>query len=243
MELIGICRRRQQDELIWDQGTPGATTGPRYSLPSAVPFDPMPPPTVYHATGVNLSGSDLEIAGLPVDGYTPLAPYTVETSSIDITDTMSVVGHVAIHVTGDMTLSSGASLLVGQLPSVDPADPPPIPSSLAIYLDGDLEGKTAGGINNLTGIPVNFILYGTGTTPLPQRWVIKNSLNFYGVYDAPNAIIIVHNEGDIFGSVSGKSFDLRNSGMMHYDVQLSELIGTDVGFGIDRWWEEVGPPS
>jgi hypothetical protein len=139
-----------------------------------------------------------------------------------------------------MTFANAAYLYVGD-PAVPPGDPAFVPSSLKIYLDGNLEGKTAGGINNLSQIPADFILYGTGSGGLPQKWVIKNSLNFYGVYYAPNADIIMHNEADIFGSISGYKFEMKKAGKMHYDVQLSDLFGTDMGFAIDRWWEETLP--
>lgn len=221
--------------VIDDRPEGGNTTGMRYSLPSPFIFDEIKKPESYHATGVNLSGSDLSITALPEDGFTELNPYIIETNLINISDVLNVVGHVEIHVIDTMIFGSGAELFIGELPSEDPTAPPPVPSSLIIYLDGDLEGRNAGGINNLTLIPANFILYGTGTGD--QKWVIKNSREFYGVYYAPNAEIVIHNEADIFGSVSGQSFQMMNSGTLHYDVQLSDLIGADVGFGIDRWWE------
>ncbi len=52
------------------------------------------------------------------------------------------------------------------------------------------------------------------------------------------AEIIFKAKSDLFGSVSGRSFDLRATGNMHYDTRLSELVGFDTGFVIDRWWEE-----
>jgi hypothetical protein len=36
---------------------------------------------------------------------------------------------------------------------------------------------------------------------------------------------------------------MKNSGMMHYDVKLSDLADTETGFGIDHWWEEALPLS
>jgi hypothetical protein len=79
-------------------------------------------------------------------------------------------------------------------------------------------------------------LLGTG---LPyQDWDIKNSRNFYGIYYGENADIIIRADADVFGSVSGHSFDMRNTGNLHYDVRLSDLLAYDTGFAIQRWWEE-----
>lgn len=237
--LVGVGGN--PDELIWDP-EPLEKTGNRYSLPSPVEFKQKIPPAIYDDT-VDLVGSDLKIIA-PV-GATKLNPYIVVAPTANISNLMTVVGHVVLHVKGDMRFGSSAYLYVGEPPPEVPEDPPvpPVPSSLIIYLDGDLDGGNAGGINNLSKIPDDFRLYGTASGGQIQKWVIKNSLNFYGVYYAPNADIIMHNEGDIFGSIAGYRFETKNSGMMHYDVRLSDLSGTETGFGIDRWWEETLPLS
>ncbi|MHC4344937.1 MAG: DUF7305 domain-containing protein, partial [Planctomycetota bacterium] len=219
------------------RGEDHATTGLQYPLSSPFDFEHITAPTIYDAAPLNLVGSALAITA-PL-GYTIDNPYTVVSSRIDIgqAGTLTVVGHVALHVTGDITFGQGAEMYVG-----DPlllGDPNWIPSSLTIYLDGNLYGHQAGGINNLSEIPADFKLFGTGPAGPPyQDWDIKNSRNFYGVYYGENADIIIRANADVFGSVSGHSFDLRNSGNLHYDVRLSELSAYDTGFRIERWWEE-----
>jgi hypothetical protein len=141
-------------------------------------------------------------------------------------------------VTGDIIFGQDADLYVGD-PLVPPGDPNWRPSSLTVYLDGDLEGKNAGGINNLSQIPANFILFGTGPEDPPYHdWDIKNSHNFYGVYCGANVDIIIRAYADVFGSFSGHSYDIRNSGNLHYDASLSDLSAYDTGFAIERWWED-----
>jgi hypothetical protein len=231
--LVGVLG--DPEELIWDKAIPGATTGPRYRLPSEFTFEHITAPTIYDAGPLNLVGSALTITA-PL-GYTIDNPYTVVSSGVNISQSgiLTVVGHVALHVTGNIIFGQGAELYVGD-PLVLPGDPNWVPSSLTIYLDGDLEGKNAGGINNLSQIPSNFKLLGTG---LPyQDWDIKNSRNFYGIYYGENADIIIRADADVFGSVSGHSFDMRNTGNLHYDVRLSDLLAYDTGFAIQRWWEE-----
>lgn len=233
--LVGIGG---DPDIVIREGGGGAITGLRYSLSEPFVFKQINAPTSYDATITPPTGNNSNITA-PA-GYTLENPYTIETSSISIGQSgrLTVVGHVALHVTGDMSFGQAAELYVGD-PNVPPGDPSFIPSSLDIYLDGNLYGQNAGGINNLSQIPGYFKLLGTGDPY--QHWDIKNSRTFYGVYYGPNADIIIRADADIYGSVSGHSYDMRNSGNMHYDVKLADLSPYDIGFGIDRWWEETGP--
>jgi len=213
----------------------------RYPLNTPFEFELIIPPDNYDAPPLNLVGSDLKIEA-PV-GHTIEDPYTVVAPNVNIQRNpglgrLTVVGHVALRVTGDMIFGQGAELYVGD-PMVPPEDPNWIPSSLTIYLDGNLDGRNAGGINNLSEIPGFFKLFGTG--PPYQNWDIKNDRDFFGVYYGPNANILIRANADVYGSVSGHSYDMRNSGNMHYDIQLRDLTAYDTGFGIDRWWELPGP--
>jgi hypothetical protein len=111
-----------------------------------------------------------------------------------------------------------------------------LPSSVAIYLNGDLLVRNGGNINNLSRIPVNFQLYGVG--PPYQNWEIHNSGDYYGIYYGPNADIRTYATADFYGSISGHEFILFANGGLHYDHALSDIIGYDTGFGIDRMWEK-----
>jgi len=203
-----------------------AIIGNCYNLPEPVLFPQIIPPSDYDIAMV-LIGSDLSIEAPP--GYTIENPYTVLAESISIGQggSLTVVGNVAICVTGDMSFDQGAFLNVGDGTVI---------SSLDIYLHGDLLGRQAGGINNLSQIPGYFKLLGTGEPY--QQWDIHNSLEFHGVYYGPNADIIIRADADIFGSVSGHSYDMKNSGFLHYDISLRDLSKYNTGFGIDRWWEK-----
>jgi len=229
------------EDVIRDHG---ATTGNRYSLPTPFDFVQIAAPTVYDGPTPNLVGGDLEIVA-PL-GYTLEDPYTIVASVIDISQggRLTVVGSVALHITGDIKFGQGSEMYIGIPPDdpdyVHPGDPAFVPSSLDIYLDGNLVGGNAGGINNLSEIPGYFKLFGTG--PPYQDWEMKNNRDFFGVYYGPNADIIIKADADVYGSVSGHSYDMRNSGNMHYDVRLSDYDEYNVGFAIYRWWEIVGPP-
>lgn len=211
--LVGVGGN--PEDIIVDHG---ATTGNRYALATPFEFADIIVPD----TGASLGSINDPNVKIGAPGVTTLVKY--DNIIIPTDGTIELEGEVHLHITGDLTLRQGAEMRV--LPF----------SSVQVYLDGDLSAGNSNGINNLTLIPGNFKLFGTGEPY--QKWTIQNNGNFYGVYYAPTADIIIKANADIFGSVSGNSFDMRNSGNLHYDVQLSELIPFDTGFVIDRWWEE-----
>ena len=145
---------------------------------------------------------------------------------------MIFLGPVVIIVDQNLELDNSANLYVGE---PDDTLPNP-PSSLIIYLNGDLEVANGGIINNLSKIPFNFQLNGIG--PPYQEWNIKNSGDYYGIYYGPNANIRTFATADFYGSISGHEFILFNGGRLHYDRALSGLSEYDIGFGIDRLWEK-----
>ncbi len=211
--LVGVGGN--PEEIIVDHG---ATTGNRYALSAPFAFETIPVPPTPLSLGT-LNDPNTKIGGPGVTTYVKYDEIILPNGGI-----LDIEGEVYLHITGDLTLHQGAEMRV--LPG----------SSMQIYLNGDLVGGQSNGINNMTLIPSNFRIY--GTSAVPQKWTIQNSGAFYGVYYAPMADIIFKAQADLFGSVSGHSFDLRSSGNMHYDTQLSELLGFDTGFRIDRWWEE-----
>jgi hypothetical protein len=215
------------DELIVDHG---ATTGPRYNMQDPFEFEKITPPTNYDIILPNPINDANSILGTP--GITTY----VKCPSINIPNggVLNIFGNVHLYVTGSINLNNGAQIRVNGMPLI-----PSTWSSAMIYLDGDLNAGNSNGINNMTEKPFNFQLFGTGDGN--QNWVIYNSGAFYGTYYAPNADIEIKSSGDIFGSVSGKSYNMKNAGNLHYDIDLSNMTKYDTGFGIDRWWEETGP--
>ncbi len=212
--LVGVGGN--PEELIVDHGT--TTTGNRYALATPFAFETIPVPITPPSLGI-LNTPNTKIGELGVTTFVKYDDIIVPNGGI-----LDLQGEVHLHITGDLTLRHAAEMRV-------------LPGSIAqIYLDGDLVGGNSNGINNMTFVPGNLRIFGTSTTA--QKWTIQNSGAFYGVYYAPMADIIFKAQADLFGSVSGHSFDLRSSGNMHYDTQLSELPGFDTGFRIYRWWEE-----
>lgn len=236
--LVGVGG--DPSEIIRPLGTPGPTTGPRYNLPEPWEFEPInvtvPPDAPYMGSidaGSSWDATDSLRIGIPgVPTY-----FRYDNINVPMGHKLIFVGPVEIRVAGNIILNNSAEMFVG-----DPMDLT-VPSSLIIYLDGNLRAGNSNGINNLSRIPANFWLYGTG---LPyQDWDIQNSGDFYGVYYGPNADIEIYAKGEVFGSVSGWRFVLKadpgSDNGLHYDVALADLHQYDTGFAIDRWWETVGP--
>lgn len=140
--------------------------------------------------------------------------------------------------TGDLNLGQAAEFRIEGDPFIEDTWTP-----VMIYLDGDLNGSNSNGINNMTMKPLNFFLYGTGDA---QTWRLKNGTSFYGVYYGKNANIYIDSKNSIYGSVTGKSFELDNAGGgateehwgLHYDQSLSDPLLAPNGYSIQRWWEE-----
>ena len=204
-----------------------AITGPWYNLPEPWYFEPI---TITVPEGP--PSPPLNFVGPSITLGTPGNITYYRYNNIDVPNARSLIfaGHVELHITGDLLLKNSAALIVGDL-LVDPA------ASVIIYLDGNLDVAASGAINNLSRIPRNFRLFGTGQPY--QNWNIKNSGDYYGVYYGPNANIHTFAAAQFYGSVSGHEFVMNSSGAaLHYDHALSGLIGYDTGFGIDRLWEK-----
>ena len=74
----------------------------------------------------------------------------------------------------------------------------------------------------ITGDTTKLRFYYEGTTPLD----LSNRVTFYGFIYAPNAMIEVMNNMDIFGNLVGKEVWIWNNGGVHYD---KALLGEDFG--------------
>ncbi|MHC4638436.1 MAG: DUF7305 domain-containing protein [Planctomycetota bacterium] len=200
----------------------GASTGPRYPMMSNFEFEDVNAPACTPAGFID--ELNLTIGTPGVTSYLQYDSINIRQSGV-----MEVHGNVFMHVTGDIRLNQSAEIRIM----------PPLPgqrNSLTIYLDGNIQAGNSNGINNMTYIPSNFFLFGTG--PGLQDWDIQNGGDFYGVYYGPNADIIIRAKGDFYGSVSGLRFDLRAGGNLHYDIALSDISAYDTGFKIERWWEQ-----
>lgn len=71
----------------------------------------------------------------------------------------------------------------------------------------------------LTGDTTKLRFYFNGTEPVN----LSNNVTFYGFIYAPNAMIEVKNNGDIYGNLVGKEVYIWNNGAVHYDEALQDM--------------------
>ena len=144
-------------------------------------------------------------------------------------ETITIDGAVTLYVIGDITLGNSAELVV-----VDEATNPD--ASLILYIGGDFEGKNSSNVNNMTGDPAKFKLYGLETC---ENIILKNSSDFYGAVYAPNAYFEMTNSAEAFGAVTAKIYEQKNSAPFSYDASLKDVTVNDEGvrFVIKQWNE------
>ena len=145
-------------------------------------------------------------------------------STAVVPGTLEIEGDVTLYITGDVWLGHSCEI------TIKPN------SSLTMYVDGNFITGNDSGVNNLTQIPKNFLLYGTG---VDQKFELKAKEDWYGAVYAPNADIIIKAKGDTYGAFVARNFENKNSGRTWYDAALSEVTLEDpVRFAIKRWSEE-----
>lgn len=190
-------------------------TGGYFVLPSYYSMPPVSPPD-YVASQGTISGKNITLHSSDSGKYSRI--------SVAKKGTLSINGDVTLYVTGDVNLKKDAKIEVKNN------------ASLALYLDGDIEGKNSSGFNNKTQVPSNLLIYGTGTD---QEINLKNSTNLYGVIYAPSADMVVHNSVDAYGSFIVENFQLKNSGEIYYDKALRKVSEEDAlaRFTVTRWEE------
>ena len=135
-------------------------------------------------------------------------------------------GDTVMYVTGDVLMGQGSEIIVAP------------DSTLTIYFDGDFIAGNSSGINSENKVPSALRFYATG--PGRQKVELKAKGEFYGVVYAPNADVIIHNSGDVYGSMVGETFEMKNSGTFFYDAALKDVDtgGIGVEFKVTNWREE-----
>jgi hypothetical protein len=132
-------------------------------------------------------------------------------------------GDVTLYVTGDISLGQGCEIVIKK------------DASLAVYLDGDMVMANSGGINNENN-PTNFTIFGTGTE---QKLTLKAKSESFGAIYAPNAVVTIMADGDVYGAVTAQSFEMKSGGNFYYDKALRKVYFDDeaVRFVIRDWRE------
>lgn len=211
-------------------------TGETDAAEDYIPFPSIYPPSLTAGswtvdpndpTKASISSS-MQLSSLTVG-----APSTVTT--------LYVTGDIDIYSTGNVLLSSGANLIVTA------------GSSLTLYLGSSLDAKN-GAYITYEGVPMNpdpvvdealiieaakaISIKGTDTCTSVNLY---NSGSFYGAVYAPEAAIDIDNGAGFYGAASGRSVNIRNSGVYMYVPSLFDFPDVEVlymGVKHGSWWEE-----
>jgi len=241
--LVGVGG--DPDSVIQMLGSPGPSMKAKYAMREPYKWVVKTPPP-----GLPL-GEPINFVADPNFPLYPQGVFTITRSGVydNITvgqgqllriESEILPSELYLIINGDLTLGQGSELRIEGVPLT-----PATWTTTTIFLGGNLNGSNSNGINNETDKPINFYLYGTGSN---QTWIIKNDTDFYGVYNGRFADIEIRAKGAIYGSVAGRNFrlDTAEGGQpdpevyfgVHYDVDLENWVGTDIGYDIRRWWEE-----
>ncbi len=203
----------------------GATVDEKYALPSEVEFIPVYPPA-YIAPDV-----PIEVAtGEKTIGAGGDYPVIGRFSGIKLKQgtTLRIIDDCTLYITGDVDMGQDSEIILDAGKN----------ASLIIYLDGNWIADNSSGVNNATGIPSNFFLYGTGGPG--QILNLKAKSEMFGSIYAPNADLTIYSGGDIYGAFVSRNFELKNPANFYYDVALREVSVLDEGvrYVINRWNEQ-----
>jgi len=141
-------------------------------------------------------------------------------------DVLKISGAVTLYITDNITLDNSAQIQIDNT----------TPSSLILYLGGNLEGKNGGSINNLTKDATKFKIYGLDSC---DNLRFKNSFELYAAIYAPEADVIFDNSAVAYGSVIADNFEQRNSAAFYYDTNLRDADATDplITLAVSQWSE------
>ncbi len=175
------------------------------------PPDPIPPDEFADAEANNDASSNLTIIGD--------ASYNSSTNQLYAEN-----GSTVIFGSGTYYFSS-VDFVGGSILQIAPG------ANVRIYVGGNWN-TGSGAIVNTSQIPSNLLIYCSGS-----EVTLSGGTSFYGAIYAPDAKIDVSSGGRIYGSLIGRTVDVRSGSHVHYDEALSRMQDSFVGYTIDSWRE------
>ena len=119
----------------------------------------------------------------------------------------AINGNVTLYVTGNMTVSGSAQIVIPQ------------GSSLTLYVSGSIS-VSGGGIVNKNLNPHTLTIYGTSTCTSASY---SGGSAFYGVIYTPKANTSISGGSSIYGSIIGGSITISGGSAVHYDESLGDI--------------------
>jgi len=201
----------------------GATTYRRYAMLEEIEL-----PLITAPEELVDMGSDIKVHGTTLTvGPTDNGQYSeIELKKASNPGILEINGgDVVLYITGDISLGQDCQIVIKD------------GSTLVLYLDGDLDAGNEAGINN-ESVPSGLKIFGTSTEE--QYLTLKAKSETLGAIYAPNAVVIIMADNDVYGSVTAKIFELKTGGNFYYDEALRYVtIDEDaIRFVIRQWREE-----
>ncbi|MGB2806446.1 MAG: hypothetical protein WBC22_01800 [Sedimentisphaerales bacterium] len=201
----------------------GASTYRKYSMLEQIELPLITPPDELVDTGLDLKVHGATITVGPTDNgqYGEIElKNAVNPGILEVTG-----GDVILYITGDISLGQDCEIVIKD------------GSTLALYLDGDLDADNNAGFNNQS-LPSSFKLFGTSTEG--QSFILRAKSESLGAIYAPNADVIVMADSDVYGSITANNVLMMALGNFYYDEALRTVTTDDdaVRFVIREWREE-----
>lgn len=228
----------------------GEVTGMMYPLPEEPKFPYIYPPTasaafIYHDTVLGIDkknppSPDPNVLVLTEADNGRYKCIDLESNNLTQKIVIASGNNVVLHLTNTGTGTSQAGIMLGVGCEIVIEDG----ATLNLYVDGNIRSGTDSGFNNM-GTPPDLKIWGnfrpdvTGGE-VSQNWTLNAKSVYFGQIYAPTADIVVNAKGDLFGSFTANTFDMRNGGNLYYDAALRDVDPDDEGvhFELRRWYEQ-----
>jgi hypothetical protein len=199
----------------------GASSHRMYALTKEIVLPPVSAPELEDkGAGIKVQGTTLTLGPADTGQYG-----NIEVKKASNPGILEVNGgDIILYVTGDISLGQECEIVIKK------------DASLVLYVDGDMVMANSGGINNENN-PTHFFLFGTGTEE--QKLTLKAKSESFGAVYAPNAIVTIMADSDVYGAVTAQSFEMKSGGNFYYDKALRKVYFDDeaVRFVIKDWRE------
>ena len=220
---VRVGRGGDPDSGIKDLGA--TVDGWKYAMPEDERLPEISPPTKLFNMGTAITAKGSTVTITPADSGT----YTGIVLKADNDPGLLVIkdGDVELHIAGDINLGNACEIIVSD------------GSSLKLYVDGNIacDNGSSIGIEDTSKNSKTIMLYSTGEGV--QNFDLKAKNEWVGVIYAPNADVVLHASGDLYGAAITNSFELKSGGDYHYDRALKTVSPNDEGvrFVITHWSE------
>lgn len=167
---------------------------------------------------------------LPTSGVVTGGDYLLNSWSSSGKNTLTISGDTRIVVTGDMSMSGQAAIIISSSATVE------------IYVKGDAS-IGGNGILNASQKPEQLLVFGTNTSEGGQTIKVAGNGYLSAAVYAPNAVIELVGGGSVgrvYGAVAGYDAKLTGNSHFSYDEALGDFNLGGSGYAVEEWVELVG---